>query len=113
MPPVIDFATESKETTEAYGIGQKETDAFGKRCLLARRLVEKGVRFVQVYAGGWDSHDFIESAHKSRMRAIDRPIAGLLKDLKRRGMLDSTLVIWGGEFGGVQPPGAGIITRMP
>jgi hypothetical protein len=99
MPPVIDFATESKETTEAYGIGQKETDAFGKRCLLARRLVEKGVRFVQVYAGGWDSHDFIESAHKSRMRAIDRPIAGLLKDLKRRGMLDSTLVIWGGEFG--------------
>jgi uncharacterized protein (DUF1501 family) len=62
-------------------------------------MVEHGVRFVQVYASGWDSHDFLENAHRSRIRASDRPIAGLLKDLKRRGLLDSTLVIWAGEFG--------------
>src|SRR5579872_914362 len=99
MPGVIDLSQETAETKELYGIGHKETDAVGRRCLLARRLVEKGVRFVQVYAGGWDSHDFIAQAHKSRMQATDRPIAALLTDLKRRGMLDSTLVIWGGEFG--------------
>ena len=99
MPDAIDLAKENEETKKLYGIGENETDAVGRRCLLARRLVEKGVRFVQVYAGGWDSHDFIAEAHKSRMRATDKPIAGLLRDLKRRGMLDSTLVIWGGEFG--------------
>ena len=99
MPDAIDLAKENEHTKKLYGIGEKETDAVGRRCLLARRLVEKGVRFVQVYASGWDSHDFIAEAHKSRMRATDKPIAGLLKDLKQRGMLDSTLVIWGGEFG--------------
>ncbi len=99
MPGTIDLAKETEETKQLYGIGEKETDAVGRRCLLARRLVERGVRFVQVYASGWDSHDYIREAHKSRMRATDRPIAGLLKDLKRRGLLDSTLVIWGGEFG--------------
>jgi hypothetical protein len=99
MPDAIDLAKENEQTQKLYGIGEKETDAVGRRCLLARRLVEKGVRFVQVYASGWDSHDFIAEAHKSRMRATDKPIAGLLTDLKQRGMLDSTLVIWGGEFG--------------
>ena len=84
-----------------YGIGgpDKDADAFGRRCLLARRLVEKGVRFVQVIAMGWDSHDYIEKAHGARLRAIDKPISGLLKDLKRIGLLDETLVVWGGEFG--------------
>jgi hypothetical protein len=99
MPPVLDIEKESEETRTLYGIGRPKTDSIGRRCLLARRLVEKGVRFVQVYAGGWDSHDFIEKAHVSRICAVDRPVAGLIKDLKRRGMLDSTLVIWGGEFG--------------
>lgn len=99
MPGVIDIHKEPEETKRLYGIGEKETDAMARRCLLARRLVEQGVRFVQVYASGWDSHDYIREAHKSRMRATDRPIAGLLKDLKRRGLLDSTLVVWAGEFG--------------
>ena len=99
MPETINLAKETDETKTLYGIGDKETDAVGRRCLLARRLVERGVRFVQVYASGWDSHDFIAEAHKNRMRGTDKPIAGLLKDLKRRGMLDSTLVVWGGEFG--------------
>jgi len=99
MPGVIDLKKEPEETKQLYGIGNLETDAVGRRCLLARRLVEQGVRFVQVYASGWDSHDYIREAHKSRMRATDRPIAGLLKDLKRRGLLDSTLVVWAGEFG--------------
>jgi uncharacterized protein (DUF1501 family) len=71
----------------------------GRRCLLARRLVEKGVRFVQLFEGGWDSHDYLECSHTARMRATDRPIAALLTDLKRRGLLESTLVIWTGEFG--------------
>jgi hypothetical protein len=99
MPDAIDVSKETEETKNLYGIGGKETDAVGRRCLLARRLVERGVRFVQVYASGWDSHDFIAEAHKNRMRGTDQPIAGLLKDLKRRGMLESTLVVWGGEFG--------------
>ena len=99
MPEAIDLSKESKETLELYGVGGKETDALARRCLLARRMVEHGVRFVQVYASGWDSHDYLENAHRSRIRASDRPIAGLLKDLKRRGLLESTLVIWAGEFG--------------
>ena len=74
-------------------------DAIGRRCLLARRLVEAGVRFVQVIVMGWDSHDYIENAHGARIRAIDKPISALLKDLKRTGLLDETLVVWCGEFG--------------
>ncbi len=80
-------------------MGEPATDSVARRCLLARRLVEAGVRFVQVYAGGWDSHDYIERAHGSRIRAIDRPVAALVGDLARRGLLDDTLVVWGGEFG--------------
>jgi Protein of unknown function (DUF1501) len=99
IPGIVDIENESAATKRLYGIGEKETDAFGRRCLLARRLVEKGVRFVQVYSSGWDSHDDIATAHKNRMRAVDKPIAGLLKDLKRTGLLESTLVIWAGEFG--------------
>jgi membrane-anchored protein YejM (alkaline phosphatase superfamily) len=99
MPGVVNIEKEPEETRRLYGIGEPETDAFGRRCLLARRLVEQGVRFVQAYASGWDSHDDIATAHSNRMRAVDKPIAGLLKDLKRRGLLDSTLVVWAGEFG--------------
>jgi uncharacterized protein (DUF1501 family) len=85
-----------------YGLDQPETAEFGLRCLLARRLSERGVRFVQVYCGdsnGWDAHSDIEDNHGKLCRQSDRPIAGLLKDLKQRGLLDTTLVVWGGEFG--------------
>ena len=75
------------------------TDNFGRRCLLARKLVEKGVRFVQVYASSWDSHDYILRAHGSMIDRVDQPIAALIKDLKQRGLLDSTLIVWMGEFG--------------
>lgn len=101
MPDVVDVSKESAETLSMYGIGgpDKDADAFGRRCLLARRLVEKGVRFVQVIAMGWDSHDYIEKAHGARMRAVDKGMAALMKDLKRTGLLDETLVVWAGEFG--------------
>src|ERR671925_2017192 len=81
---------------------RKETEAFGRNCLLARRLVERGVRFVQLYHGAgakWDAHSGIEKNHAELSRSMDRPVAGLLKDLRRRGLLDETLVVWGGEFG--------------
>jgi hypothetical protein len=99
VPGIIDLAKEDEKTRELYGIGDPETDSFGRRCLLARKLVQNGVRFVQLYAGGWDSHDYLEKAHGARIKSVDKPIAALIADLKRLGMLDSTLVIWGGEFG--------------
>ena len=99
VPDVINLESETQQTQDMYGLGQKETDSFGRRCLLARKLVESGVRFVQIYAAGWDSHDFLERSHKARMQAVDQPIAALLKDLKARGLLDETLVVWTGEFG--------------
>ena len=101
MPDAIDIESEDAATRALYGIGgdNKDADSIGRRCLLARRLVERGVRFVQVIAGGWDSHDYIEKAHGARMRAVDKPIGGLLKDLERRGLLEDTLVVWSGEFG--------------
>lgn len=99
VPGILDLSQESDKTKDAYGIGKEQTDAFGRKCLLARRLVEKGVRFVQLYAGTWDSHDYIERAHGHLIRSVDRPIAALLADLKERGMLEETLVIWCGEFG--------------
>ena len=104
-PQVVDISTEPDETRELYGIGKYPTDDYGRRCLLARRMVEKGVRFVCVVAGGgpgelqWDAHSDIEENHHRLAGQTDKPIAGLLKDLKRRGLLDSTLVVWGGEFG--------------
>ncbi|MFM8274404.1 MAG: DUF1501 domain-containing protein [Gemmata sp.] len=104
-PEAVDFGTETKETLALYGVGDKTTDEFGRNCLIARRLVERGVRFVQLYSGGghledtWDAHAGIESNHGKHAAEVDRPIAGLLTDLARRGLLDSTLVVWGGEFG--------------
>jgi hypothetical protein len=99
IPEAVDVAGEDAATQALYGLDQKETKAFGERCLLARRLVERGVRFVQVWAGGWDSHDDVQGGHARAAKAVDKPLAGLLTDLKRRGLLDETLVVWGGEFG--------------
>jgi len=99
VPTILDLQGEDARTLDLYGIGQEPTDAMGRRCLLARRLVERDVRFVQLYAGTWDSHDYIERAHGNLVKQVDRPIAALLADLKQRGLLDSTLVIWCGEFG--------------
>ncbi len=104
-PEAVDFAKESKETLNLYGIDGTRTEDFGRKCLLARRLFERGVRFVQIYSGGahnddnWDAHTDIVANHTKHAGNIDKPVAGLLKDLKRRGLLDSTVVIWGGEFG--------------
>jgi hypothetical protein len=104
-PAVFDLSSEPQDTLEMYGIGTEPTDDYGRRCLLARRLVEKGVRFACVVSGGgpgnlqWDAHDDIEENHVRMARQTDQPVAALLKDLKRRGLLDSTLVLWGGEFG--------------
>ena len=99
VPGILDFDGESEATREMYGIGGAKTDAFGRKCLLARRLLENGVRFVQAYAGNWDSHDYIERAHGSLIKSVDKPIAALLKDLKQRDMLKDTLVFCCGEFG--------------
>jgi len=99
VPGLLDLSRETARTHELYGLDRPESASFGRRCLLARRLVEQGVRFVQIYASGWDSHDYLERSHAARMRAVDRPIAGLLRDLKQRGLLDETLVVWAGEFG--------------
>lgn len=99
VPELVDLSKEDQATRELYGVGHPETDAMGRQCLLARKLVESGVRFVQLYQAGWDSHDYLERSHKARIRATDRPIAALITDLKRRGLLDSTLVVWSGEFG--------------
>ncbi|MDA7882340.1 DUF1501 domain-containing protein [Akkermansiaceae bacterium] len=99
VPQVIDAERESKETLELYGIGGKRTDDFGRQCLMARQLVESGVRFVEVACNGWDHHSSIESGLPRKCEEVDQPIAGLLTDLERRGLLDDTLVFWGGEFG--------------
>ncbi len=104
-PEVFDISKESQATREMYGVGEPATDDYGRRCLLARRLVEKGVRFVCVVSGGgnadteWDAHSNIESNHKKMASFTDKPVAALIADLKQRGMLDSTVVLWGGEFG--------------
>ena len=101
-PAAVDLSQETAETQALYGIGDKQTDTFGKNCLLARRLIERGVRFVQLYHGTgskWDAHANIDKNHTDMCGQSDKPIAGLLQDLKRRGLLDSTLVVWGGEFG--------------
>jgi hypothetical protein len=99
VPAALDLSKEDAKTKAAYGIGTAATEAFGRKCLLARKLVEKGVRFVQLYNGTWDSHDYIERAHGNLVRGVDQPIAALITDLKQRGLLDSTLIVWCGEFG--------------
>jgi hypothetical protein len=98
-PQIFDLAQETAATQKLYGIGEKATDSMGKDCLVARRLIEAGVRFVQIRFGGWDAHNGLEPNHRAQGKATDRPIAALLTDLKSRGLLDDTLVIWGGEFG--------------
>ena len=101
-PEAVDLARETDATHVLYGLDDPATDRIGRLCLLARRLVERGVRFVQIYCGAgskWDAHSGIEANHAQTCRAMDRPVAGLLKDLKSRGMLEETLVVWGGEFG--------------
>ena len=99
VPEVMDLSREPDHIREMYGMEEKETEVFGRQCLMARRLVEQGVRFVQIFSGGWDSHDYLEEGHSSRIRSVDKGMAGLIKDLKQRGMLEDTLVIWTGEFG--------------
>ncbi|HEY2787091.1 MAG TPA: DUF1501 domain-containing protein [Fimbriiglobus sp.] len=99
FPKVTDISKESKATLDAYGIGTAETENFGRQCLLARKLVEAGVRFVEVTHGGWDQHRNLRADLTRNCTAVDKPVAGLLADLKSRGMLNDTLVIWGGEFG--------------
>src|SRR5437867_27965 len=97
---LADFSKETTETREMYGLKEDATRSFGGKCLLARRLVERGVRFVQVYSDGeWDAHSDLKGNHAHHCASTDMPIHGLLTDLKRRGLWDSTLVIWGGEFG--------------
>jgi hypothetical protein len=102
-PAIVDFSTEPEHVKALYGIGEKETDEFGRQLLLARRLAENGVRFIQLcHAGGgngrWDSHDDMKT-HEPLCRAVDKPVSGLIRDLKQRGMLDSTLVVFTSEFG--------------
>jgi Protein of unknown function (DUF1501) len=104
-PDAVDLSDESEATLKLYGVDNPRTADFGRRCLFARRLVERGVRFIQLYSGGnhndanWDAHGDLEKNHNYHAGNTDQPIAALLKDLKQRGMLDSTLVVWGGEFG--------------
>lgn len=99
VPNVLDVESESAATRALYGLDDRATERFGRQCLLARRLAEKGVRFIQVTQTGWDHHNNLRSGLADRGRAIDQPIAGLLADLDQRGLLADTLVIWGGEFG--------------
>ena len=104
-PEAVDIAQETRQTIQSYGIGKEPTNEYGRNCLVARRLVERGVRFVQLYSGGghledtWDAHESIEKNHGKHGAEVDQPIAALLTDLEERGLLDSTLVVWGGEFG--------------
>ena len=99
VPDVLDLTTETENTLDLYGLNEPETETFGRQCLMARRLVENGVRFVQIFSGGWDSHDYLERGHSARIKSVDKPMAGLIRDLKQRGLLEDTLVIWTGEFG--------------
>jgi hypothetical protein len=99
-PEVLDLTQEPKHVQEMYGIGKSPTDNFGRQCLLARRLAEGGVRFVEVSTGNkWDQHSNLKSGHENNSKMTDQPVAALLADLKSRGMLEDTLVVWGGEFG--------------
>jgi len=104
-PEAVDLSQETEATQKLYGLDRPRTQDFARKCILARRLVERGVRFIQVYSGGnhndnnWDAHGDLQKNHNYHAGNTDRPIAGLLKDLKQRGLLDSTLVVWGGEFG--------------
>jgi hypothetical protein len=99
LPKVMELSGESAATKALYGIGEQATENFGRQCLLARRFVEAGVRFVEITSGGWDHHQNLKTALANKAQSVDRPIAGLLRDLEARGLLQDTLVLWGGEFG--------------
>jgi hypothetical protein len=99
VPDVMDLSGESQATLDLYGAGGGASSRFGRQCLLARRFAEAGVRFIEVGMQGWDQHQNLKASLTRNAAAIDKPIAGLLTDLKQRGMLDETLVVWGGEFG--------------
>ncbi len=99
VPDVMEIDKETKQAQEMYGIGDTETDTFGRQCLMARRFAEAGVRFIEIAHTGWDQHTGLQAKHAANAKAVDKPIAGLLADLKQRKMLDDTLVVWGGEFG--------------
>ncbi|MEI6540924.1 MAG: DUF1501 domain-containing protein, partial [Planctomycetota bacterium] len=100
MPQIMSLSDESKETLDLYGIDSEPTDNFGRQCLLARKFSENGVRYIQVSTDyTWDHHQKVQSGHVKESAKVDRPIAGLLEDLDRRGLLDDTLVVWGAEFG--------------
>ncbi|MBM98451.1 MAG: hypothetical protein CMJ77_04945 [Planctomycetaceae bacterium] len=104
-PDAVDLSKETESTKKLYGLDRPKTSDFARKCILARRLVERGVRFIQIYSGGahnddnWDAHGDLEKNHNHHAGSTDQPIAGLLKDLKQRNLLDETLVVWGGEFG--------------
>jgi uncharacterized protein (DUF1501 family) len=104
-PEAVDLTQETEATEKLYGLDDERTYDFGRRCLFARRLVERGVRFIQLYSGGnhndanWDAHGDLEKNHNFHAGNTDKPIAGLIKDLAQRGLLDETLIVWGGEFG--------------
>ncbi len=104
VPDLMDLKGESDATKDLYGVNDQKTEIFGRQCLIARRLIERGVRFIELLCPNlghdrWDQHSNLKGGHEANARAVDKPIAGLLKDLKSRGLLDSTLVLWGGEFG--------------
>lgn len=99
VPKVMDLSRETAATQALYGIGEQETDTFGRQCLMARKFVEAGVRFVEITHGSWDQHFNLKAALERNCHAVDKPVAGLLADLQSRGLLKDTLVIWGGEFG--------------
>ena len=98
-PELIDLSQETSDTQAMYGIGAGASDRFGKMCLMSRRMVERGVRYVQLICGGWDAHGDCRGNHQQQAAKIDRPIHGLISDLEQRGLLDSTLIVWVGEFG--------------
>ena len=113
VPEAADLDSEPVHIKELYGLNDKITEPMGQRCLLARRLVERGVRHVQIYSHGWDSHDRLAEHHRRRGQETDKPIAALLKDLKQRGLLDQTLVCWGGEFGRTPDNHKGFFATYP
>jgi hypothetical protein len=98
-PDLLDFSDESPETLAMYGVDEEKTKPFGTNCLLARRMVERGVRFIQLYHSTWDDHAELNTKLETNCGMTDKPTGALIKDLKQRGLLDETLVIWGGEFG--------------
>jgi hypothetical protein len=121
VPELIDLSRETEATRRMYGLDQDDTAEFGRECLIARRLVERGVRFIELLSPArrgidrWDQHSGLDNGHRVNARATDKPIAGLLRDLKSRGLLDSTLVVWGGEFGRTpcaQFPDGGYVTHV-